>query len=197
MPPASGQAFRRARLGAVRQKGLLTPRCFQAAVLAFVAVCVIAVLTTLYVIVQGQSRGIGGDGYPGSPKFGALGATEFRRPTTFEAPEATAQVAAAAPAVPLPQPVDTASNPSLRRAEPVAAPPAPVVAAPASPQRRRKVLLSEGMGRWNTGVWPNWGSPDVTLNCELLRGGGGRVATPFFRLCSDSAQLQGRLLESA
>ena len=34
------------------------------------------------------------------------------------------------------------------------------------PRRKRHIVLSTGEGRWNTGVWPNWGqgTPDVTLN---------------------------------
>ena len=34
------------------------------------------------------------------------------------------------------------------------------------PRRARRIVLSTGEGRWNTGVWPNWGqgTDEVTLN---------------------------------
>jgi len=31
-------------------------------------------------------------------------------------------------------------------------------------QRKRTIVLSTGKGKWNTGVWPGWGSREVTLN---------------------------------
>lgn len=32
------------------------------------------------------------------------------------------------------------------------------------PRRKRKIILSDGQGKWNTGVWPAWGYDRPTLN---------------------------------
>lgn len=170
MPTAGGAAFRRARV-AQRPKGLVTPQCVRISVVAFVCVSIVTLLGTLYVIVQGHARGLG-DGLPGS--HSQLSSLEFRRPgggSRYDPPDSPP---APAP-VPAPLPAaDAGLSPALRRgaeaAPPLPAPP-PVLGpasavVPVQPQRRRKVLLSEGMGKWNTGVWPNWGAPDVVLNCK-------------------------------
>jgi hypothetical protein len=140
------------RVAPARKGGLLlTPSCFRVSVLVVALTCVASVSYALYAVTS------------------SLG---HRANFTDRAHASRWDTKTPESASPTPR----SSEPLLRR--PAVEPPGRNVLGPQPPARKRKILLSEGFGKWNTGVWPNWGSPDVELNCTYKTRVAGSLPPP-------------------
>jgi hypothetical protein len=138
--------YKRRPAGRKNQGNVLSPSCFRCAVSLVVLTCILTLTYSLFVITSSISH-----------------RAEFRsrlpgRSRWDETPSVESLAKSAHPSI-------TPAAPQLLRG--TGEPPGRSILGPQA-LRERRILLSDGMGRWNTGVWPNWGSQDVTLNCKLL-----------------------------